>query len=54
MPRGNTAIVQYAEEENFDPMVTGSGSGEGVSRLEIASVAAALSGRDPRTAMLAR
>jgi nucleotide-binding universal stress UspA family protein len=39
------AIVQYAEENGFDHIVTGTGDKHGVSRLVLGSVAADVAGR---------
>jgi nucleotide-binding universal stress UspA family protein len=48
------AIVQYAEENGFDHIVTGTGDKHGVSRLMLGSVAADVSARAHCTVTVAR
>jgi len=48
------AIVQYAEENGFDHIVTGTGDKHGVSRLMLGSVAADVAGRAHCTVTIAR
>ena len=48
------AIVQYAEENGFDHIVTGTGDKHGVSRLVLGSVAADVSSRAHCTVTIAR
>lgn len=48
------AIVQYAEENGFDHIVTGTGDKRGVSRLVLGSVAADVASRAHCTVTVAR
>jgi nucleotide-binding universal stress UspA family protein len=48
------AIVQYAEENQFDHIVTGTGDKHGVSRLMLGSVAADVAARAHCTVTIAR
>ena len=48
------AIVQYAEENGFDHIVTGTGDKHGVSRLVLGSVAADVASRAHCTVTIAR
>jgi len=48
------AIVQYAEENAFDHIVTGTGDKHGVSRLMLGSVAADVAARAHGTVTIAR
>jgi nucleotide-binding universal stress UspA family protein len=48
------AIVQYAEENGFDHIVTGTGDKHGVSRLMLGSVASDVAGRSHCTVTVAR
>jgi len=48
------AIVQYAEENGFDHIVTGTGDKHGVSRLMLGSVAADVASRAHCTVTVAR
>ncbi|MBI3672657.1 MAG: universal stress protein, partial [Rhizobiales bacterium] len=48
------AIVQYAEENGFDHIVTGTGDKHGVSRLVLGSVAADVASRAHCTVTVAR
>ena len=49
-----TAIVQYAEQNDFDHIVVGTGDRHGVSRLVLGSVAADISGRAHCSVTIAR
>jgi nucleotide-binding universal stress UspA family protein len=48
------AIVQYAEENGYDHIVTGTGDKHGFSRLMLGSVAADVAGRAHCTVTVAR
>lgn len=48
------AIVQYAEENGFDHIITGTGDKHGVSRLMLGSVASDVSGRAHCSVTVAR
>lgn len=48
------AIVQYAETNGFDHIVTGTGDKHGISRLMLGSVAADIAGRAHCTVTIAR
>lgn len=48
------AVVQYAEENGFDHIVTGTGDKHGVSRLVLGSVAADIASRAHCTVTIAR
>jgi nucleotide-binding universal stress UspA family protein len=48
------AVVQYAEENGFDHIVTGTGDKHGMSRLILGSVAADIAGRAHCTVTVAR
>jgi nucleotide-binding universal stress UspA family protein len=48
------AIVQYAEENGFDHIITGTGDKHGVSRLVLGSVAADVASRAHCTVTIAR
>ncbi len=48
------AIVQYAEENGFDHIVTGTGDKHGVSRLMLGSVASDVASRSHCTVTVAR
>ncbi len=41
----STAVVQYAEQNGFDHIVTGTGDKRGLSRLALGSVAADIAGK---------
>jgi nucleotide-binding universal stress UspA family protein len=47
-------VVQYAEENGFDMIVTGTGDKHGMSRLVLGSVAADIAGRAHCTVVVAR
>jgi nucleotide-binding universal stress UspA family protein len=49
-----TAIVQYAEENGYDHIVTGTGDKHGVSRLVLGSVAAQVASHSHCTVTVAR
>ena len=50
----STAVVQYAEQNGFDHIVTGTGDKRGLSRLALGSVAADIAGRAHCTVTVAR
>ncbi|MBN8749114.1 MAG: universal stress protein, partial [Variovorax sp.] len=47
-------VVAYAEQEDFDIIVTGTGDKHGLSRLVLGSVAADIAGRAHCTVIIAR
>lgn len=50
----STAVVQYAEQNGFDHIVTGTGDRRGLSRLALGSVAADIAGKAHCTVTIAR
>jgi nucleotide-binding universal stress UspA family protein len=50
----STAVVQYAEQNGFDHIVTGTGDRRGLSRLALGSVAADIAGKAHCTVTVAR
>ncbi len=50
----STSVVQYAEQNGFDHIVTGTGDKRGLSRLALGSVAADIAGRAHCTVTVAR
>ena len=50
----STAVVQYAEQNGFDHIVTGTGDKRGLSRLALGSVAADIASRAHCTVTVAR
>jgi nucleotide-binding universal stress UspA family protein len=50
----STAVIQYAEQNEFDHIVVGTGDKRGLSRLVLGSVAAEIAGRAHCTVTVAR
>jgi nucleotide-binding universal stress UspA family protein len=50
----STAVVQYAEQNGFDHIVTGTGDKRGLSRLALGSVAADIAGKAHCSVTIAR